>query len=54
MIILFGAILGAIFGAFKARRRKGKPADIAQYAFIYAVLFALIALFITITFFRMV
>jgi len=48
MIILFGAILGAIFGALKARRRKGKLADIAQYAFIYAVLFALIGLFISI------
>lgn len=48
MIILLGAILGVIFGAYTARRRKGKLADILQYAFVYGMLFALIGLFVSI------
>lgn len=47
MIILIAALAGAALGAFKARRRKGRFADIAQYAVVYALLFALAALFVT-------
>ena len=52
MIILIGAVLGAVFGALLARRRKGKTADILQYAFIFALLFALGGLFAGIFFHR--
>ena len=47
MIVLFGAILGAVAGGLIARRRKGKTADILQYAFVYALIFALAGLFVT-------
>ena len=48
MIVFVAALLGAVIGGLRARRRKGRPADIAQYAFVYAVFFALAALFVTI------
>ena len=47
MIVLFGAILGAVIGSLLARRRKGKVADILQYAFVYALMFALAGMFVT-------
>lgn len=47
MIVLFGAILGAVIGTLIARRRKGSTADILQYAFVYALMFALAGLFAT-------
>ena len=47
MIVLLGAILGAVTGSLIARRRKGKTADILQYAFVYALMFALAGLFLT-------
>jgi len=48
MIVLLGAFLGALTGALVAKRRKGKLADILQYAFVYCLIFALAGLFITI------
>ena len=47
MIVLIGAILGAVTGGLIARRRKGKTADILQYVFVYALMFALAGLFLT-------
>ncbi|WP_297773965.1 hypothetical protein [uncultured Roseovarius sp.] len=47
MIVIIGAILGALTGALIARRRKGKLADILQYAFVYTLIFALAGLFLT-------
>ncbi len=47
MIVLLGAILGALTGAIHAKRRKGAVADVLQYAFVYALIFALAGLFIT-------
>ncbi|MDA3858508.1 MAG: hypothetical protein PF480_09810 [Roseovarius sp.] len=47
MIVIFGVLLGAVTGALLARRRKGKLADILQYAFVYALMFGLIGLFVT-------
>ena len=52
MIILIGAILGAVIGALVAKRRKGNTADMLQYAFVYALAFALGALFVSIFFYR--
>ncbi|SLN13229.1 hypothetical protein PEL8287_00502 [Roseovarius litorisediminis] len=53
MIVLLGAILGAITGALVARRRKGALADILQYAFVYALMFTLAGLFLTLIIHRM-
>ena len=47
MIVLLGAILGTITGAWVAWRRKGRLADILQYAFVYFLIFTLAGLFIT-------
>lgn len=47
MIILIAALTGAALGALQARRRKGRAADIAQYAVVYAMIFAVGALFVT-------
>lgn len=51
---LLGAIvLGAIGGGLRARARGGKLADILLYATVYAIIFGLIGLFITIYLDRM-
>lgn len=47
MIILSGLVFGALLGAGRARRRGGNGADIAQYATVHGILFALIGLFVT-------
>ena len=47
MIVILGAILGAAGGGLLAWRRKGRPADILLYAFVYALIFALAGLFVT-------
>ena len=52
MIILIGAIIGAFIGALVAKRRKGNTADMLQYAAVYALVFALGALFISIFAYR--
>ncbi|WP_300583914.1 apolipoprotein acyltransferase [Marivita sp.] len=48
MIVLAGALLGAIIGATTAKRRKGNRADMWQYGTVYAIAFALIGLILTI------
>ena len=47
MIVLAGAILGALAGGIVAARRGGGRLDIAQYAAVYMLIFALAGLFIT-------
>ncbi|WP_425043875.1 apolipoprotein acyltransferase [Primorskyibacter sp. S87] len=47
MIVFFLALLGAVIGAVTARKRNGKPADIAQYAAGYAIAFAIVGLLAT-------
>jgi len=53
LLATLGAVLGAIVGALVARRRKGTAADMLQYGAVYAVLFALAGLFVTILLVRM-
>ncbi|ETA52193.1 MULTISPECIES: hypothetical protein [Ponticoccus] len=48
MIVIAGAILGAILGGIVAARRKGNKADIAQYAVVYGIALALAGLVLTI------
>ena len=53
MFVLFGALIGALTGGTIAKRRGGKRADILQYGFVYAMIFAIIGLFITLFIHRM-
>ncbi len=53
MIVFPVAALGALFGALAARRRGGKAADIAQYAFGYAVAFGLLGMVVTMLYARL-
>ena len=48
MFVLVGVLLGALIGAVIARKRKGRSLDILQYAVVYAMIFAVIGLFVTI------
>ncbi|WP_225029026.1 hypothetical protein [Xinfangfangia pollutisoli] len=48
MIVIGGFILGAILGAATAKRRGGKPADLAQYGATYGIAFAILGLILTI------
>jgi hypothetical protein len=54
MIVIAGLVFGAIGGAWQAQRRGGKRADIAQYAAVYGILFAILALFLTLALDRLV
>lgn len=47
MIVLAGALAGAAYGAWLARKRGGTRADIAQYAAGYGIAFAILGLFVT-------
>ncbi len=48
MYVIAGLILGALLGGMTAKRRGGRPLDIAQYAAVYALIFAVIGIFITV------
>lgn len=48
LLALIGLVIGGMLGAFVARRRKGSKTDMLQYAAVFAILFALAGLFITI------
>ena len=48
MIVVAGFLLGGAYGGWLAKRREGKPADIAQYAAGFGIAFALLGLFLTI------
>lgn len=43
MISLIAFLLGAIWGAFVARKRGGNWLDVLQYAVAHGILFALVA-----------
>ena len=47
MYLLFG-LIGATIGGVTAKRRKGRAADIAQYAAAYGILFTIVGLMLTI------
>jgi hypothetical protein len=53
MFVIGGLVLGAIGGGLRAKLRGGKPADIAQYAAVYGIIFGLIGLFLTLYLDRM-
>ncbi len=45
---LSGLIFGALFGAFRAKARGGKLADLVQWGIAFAILFGLVGLFVLI------
>lgn len=45
---LGGLVIGAILGALAARRRGGRPADMAQWGAVLAIVLGLLGLFIAI------
>ncbi|MFA5538345.1 MAG: hypothetical protein WCZ72_08825 [Gemmobacter sp.] len=53
MIVIAGFVLGALWGAYLARRRRGNRLDMAQYAAGFGIAFALLGLFATIFLERM-
>jgi hypothetical protein len=53
MIVIAAALAGCAYGGWLARRRKGKPADIAQYAAGFALAFATVAVFANVFIARM-
>lgn len=53
MFVIGGLLVGAIGGGLRAKARGGKLADILQYAVVYAILFGLAGLFITLYLDRM-
>lgn len=53
MIVLAGILVGAVLGALRARARQGNRLDMLQYGTAYAIIFALIGMFITIFLERM-
>ncbi len=54
MIVIAGIVFGAVWGAMRARRRKGRMLDIIQYAAIHAIAFGLLGLIVTIVIERLV
>lgn len=53
MIVIGAALLGAIMGGLTARKRGGKPADIAQYAAAYAIAFGVLGVIATLAIHRL-
>lgn len=53
MFVIGGFLMGAIGGGLRARARGGKLADLALYAFVHGLIFALLGLFITLYLDRM-
>ncbi|MFA9230429.1 MAG: hypothetical protein ACEQSU_06760 [Microgenomates group bacterium] len=48
MIILACAFIGALIGAFTAKKRGGRGLDMLQYGAGYGIAFALVGLFLTV------
>lgn len=53
MLVIAGAVTGAVLGALTARKRKGTGADMAQYAAGYGIALALVGLIATVVVHRM-
>ncbi|MFD3189655.1 apolipoprotein acyltransferase [Sedimentitalea sp. HM32M-2] len=53
MIVIAGVIFGAILGGLTARRRGGKPADIAQYAVASGMACGIVAMIVTVLLHRL-
>jgi len=54
MITILGALAGAIWGAYLAKKRSGNRLDIAQYAASSAIAFGLLAMVVSIFLARLI
>ncbi len=54
MIILAGAVIGALWGVYLAKKRGGSRLDMAQYAAGSGIAFALAGLIVTIIIHRII
>lgn len=45
---LGGLFFGALLGAYRAKSKGGKAADIAQWAAVFAMIFGIVGLFIAV------
>jgi hypothetical protein len=54
MIILAMALIGAVVGVFQAKRRNGNRLDLWQYGGVYAILFSIVGVFLTLVIERLV
>lgn len=52
MIVFFAGLGGAIWGALKAKKRRGNRLDMVQYAASSAVAFGLLGVFVSIVLVR--
>jgi hypothetical protein len=50
---LLGILIGAAFGAWRARQRGGNRLDMAQWGAVYAIIFGMAGLILAITLGRM-
>ncbi len=50
---LGGLLIGAMLGAYRAKKRGGNGADMAQWGAVFAMIFGVIGMFITIIITRM-
>ncbi|MBV1903860.1 MAG: hypothetical protein KUG58_09515 [Marinosulfonomonas sp.] len=48
MIVIAAIILGAVYGVYAASRKGGNRLDKAQYGAVFAIIFALVGLFLTV------
>lgn len=53
MIVIGGLVIGALLGAYTAKKRNGKLGDILQYAAVYGIMLGLVGMLITIVVHRM-
>lgn len=54
MIVIVLFLIGALIGGSRAKKRQGNRLDIAQYAVVYGIAFAIIGLFATVIIERMI
>ena len=48
MIVYIAMLIGALFGGWRAWRRKGNRLDIAQYAGVHLIIFGVLGMILTI------
>lgn len=48
MIVIAGALIGALWGGWSAKKRGGSRLDILQYAAVYAIALALVGMIATV------
>lgn len=53
MIVIGGLVIGALLGAYMARKRGGRLGDLLQYAAVYAIILGLAGMLLTLAVHRL-